>query len=122
MYYAMGAQQVLCMPDLAYTLSSSDLAALGSDVVSDRRQQALCRRAVEHAQHARIGLGRKELEDGQHAPRTDVVAVQESQRVRNGVPAYCNLDSRNKEQGTAERVGVAKADAARFPGCGFNDP
>ncbi len=63
------------------------MCALGGDVVRDGRQQALCGRAIEHAQHTRVRLGREELEDGQHAPRADVVAVQEAQRVRDGVPA-----------------------------------
>ena len=62
-------------------------SALGGDVVHDGRQQALSRRAVEHAEHACVRLGREELEDGQHAPRADVVAVQEAQCVRNRVPA-----------------------------------
>ena len=54
-----------------------DLDALGLKVIGDGPQQAVCRRAVEHAQPGGICLGGKELEDGEHAPGGDVVAVQE---------------------------------------------
>lgn len=56
------------------------------DVVGDGLQKALRGRAIQHAQHAGICLGGKELEDGKHAPRADVLAVQEAQRIRYGIP------------------------------------
>jgi hypothetical protein len=46
------------------------------------REEVTC----QHAQHGGLGLGGKELEDGQHAPRADVIAVNEAQGVSNGVP------------------------------------
>jgi hypothetical protein len=46
------------------------------------REEVTC----QHPQHRGLGLGGKELEDGQHAPRADVVAVNEAQGVSNGIP------------------------------------
>lgn len=54
---------------------------LGLHVVSDVLEQPLSRAAVEHAQHTGVCLGGKELEDGQHAARTDVIAVQETKGI-----------------------------------------
>lgn len=56
---------------------SSSSAKAGE--VALRRQ-----RTVEHAQRRCVGLGGKELEDGQHAAGGDVVAVEEAQRVGCG--------------------------------------
>lgn len=48
----------------------------------------------EHTQYGGLGLGGKELEDGEHAAGADVVAVNEAQRVRNGVPHAVNARTR----------------------------
>ena len=61
-------------------------APLG-DVVCNWARQAQRRRAAEHAQHAGVRLGGEELEDGQHAARADVVAVQEAKRIGCTQPA-----------------------------------
>lgn len=66
--------------------ASMDAAAACLDVVCDRLQKALRGRAIQHAQHASVCLCCKELEDGEHAARADVLAVQEAQRIRNGIP------------------------------------
>ena len=58
-----------------------ELAPPRLDVVDDRLQQALLRAAAQHAQLAGVRLRGEELEDGQHAPGRDVVAIQEAQRI-----------------------------------------
>lgn len=50
-------------------------------IVCDGLQQPRTRGAVQHAQDRGVGLGGEELEDGQHAPRADVVTVQKPQRI-----------------------------------------
>mmetsp|Transcript_63060 Transcript_63060/g.186277 ORF Transcript_63060/g.186277 Transcript_63060/m.186277 type:complete len:678 (+) Transcript_63060:2010-4043(+) len=42
--------------------------------------------ALEHAEHGRLGADREQHEDGQHASRGNVIAIDEPQRVRDGVP------------------------------------
>jgi hypothetical protein len=57
------------------------VSTLGLNMVHDRLEQSLCWAAVQHAQHTGISLGGKEQEDGQHAARTDVLAVRESKSI-----------------------------------------
>ena len=44
------------------------------------------RRTVEHPQHRRLGANREQHKNGKHAPRGNVVAVNKTQRVGDGVP------------------------------------
>ena len=62
------------------------LGAALLEVVNDRVVQVGLRRALEHAQHARLGADRKEHEDGEHATRRDVVAIEEPQRIDDRIP------------------------------------
>ena len=43
-------------------------------------------RTVEHPQHRRLGANREQHEDRKHAPRANVVAINEPQSIRDGVP------------------------------------
>ena len=71
-----------------------DFAPLGLNIVCDGLEQAVCRRAIEHAQHRGVRLGGKELEDGEHAACADVLTVQETQRIGCSIPRWA-MDSRN---------------------------
>ena len=59
-----------------------EFAAPRLDVVNDGLQQAFLGAAAQHPQLAGVCLRGEKLEDGQHAPRRDVVAVQEAERIR----------------------------------------
>eukprot|EP00983_Pelagomonas_calceolata_P026130 821054-Pelagomonas_calceolata.AAC.5 len=82
------------LQDSLATLTQVDAASLGLNVVGDGLQEPLSWRSVQHAQDGGVGLGGKELEDGQHAARTDVFAVQETQSIR------CKATKRRKEENT----------------------
>lgn len=56
------------------------------DVLEDGLDEPLGRRAVQHAQDGGVRLGGEELEDGEHAPGGDLVAVEEAQGVGDRVP------------------------------------
>ena len=77
---------------LLAALSKVDASALGLNIVSNGLQQPLSWAAVEHAQHTGVCLGGKELEDGQHAAGTDVLAVQETK----------GIGCRGREEGAGE--------------------
>mmetsp|Transcript_40101 Transcript_40101/g.99783 ORF Transcript_40101/g.99783 Transcript_40101/m.99783 type:complete len:424 (-) Transcript_40101:413-1684(-) len=63
-----------------------DLDAALVEVLEDRIVQEGLRRAVQHAKHGSLGADGEEHEDGKHAARRDVVAIDEAEGVRDRVP------------------------------------
>ena len=56
------------------------------------------RRTVEHPEYRRLGANREQHKNGQHAPRADVVAVDEPQSIRDGVPHPINRPARTSKR------------------------
>ena len=54
-------------------------------------------RPVEHPQHRRFGANREQHKNGEHAPRANVVAVNEPQSIRDGVPHPIDRPARTAE-------------------------
>ena len=48
--------------------------------------QVRLRRTIQHPEYRRFGANREQHKNGQHAPRANVVAVDEPQSIRDGVP------------------------------------
>mmetsp|Transcript_15467 Transcript_15467/g.39248 ORF Transcript_15467/g.39248 Transcript_15467/m.39248 type:complete len:260 (-) Transcript_15467:259-1038(-) len=80
------ATRVRRMHDVEHAALDVDLHVAVCEVLDDGLVQVRVRRALAHAQHGRLGAHGEELEDGEHAARGDVVAVDEAEGIGDGVP------------------------------------
>ena len=55
------------------------------------------RTSIQHPQNGRLGPNREQHENGEHAPRANVVAIDEAQRVGDGVPHAVDGPARTAE-------------------------
>lgn len=72
--------------DFAASGGGADFDSPIVEVFQDGVVQAGLRTPLEHPEDAGLGPDGEEHEDGEHAPRRDVIAVHESQGVGDGVP------------------------------------